>query len=67
MTFTETVRVEDAREYGHAAGFVVEEFGYWNDAAPTWAIPAWEERGLADLAEVFPTRAAAEAALRATA
>lgn len=64
---SENIRVEEAREYGHQSGFVVEQFGYWNQSEPFWAIPAWEERGLADLAGVFSTREEAEAAIaRAT-
>lgn len=57
------IQVCDAREYGHASGYVVEEYDYWNQAEPFWAIPAWEERGHSDLAAVFETYEAAAHAI----
>lgn len=63
---TRTVRVAEAAEYGHpGGGYVIEEL-IWpiGHDKPFYAIPAWEERGYPDLADVFPTRQAAEAALR---
>ena len=59
-----TIRVEDAKEYGYASGFVIEQRRHWNgDDRETWAIPAWEEMGCGDFAGIFPTREAAQAAL----
>lgn len=42
---------------------VIEQFGYWNRPEPCWAVPAWDERGDADLAGPFTTVAEAQAAL----
>lgn len=42
---------------------VIEQYGYHGQAAPCWAVPAWEERGDADLAGPFATRAEANAAV----
>lgn len=43
-------------------GFIIEQLGYWNYGdQPTWAIPAWEEMGLAHFGRTYPTREAAEA------
>ena len=59
-----TIRIEDAKEYGFLDGFVIEQFRQWNgDEHESWAIPAWEEMGFADLDGVFPTQAAAKAAM----
>lgn len=61
---TETIRVESATEYGYESGFVIEQYRYWNfEDHKSWCIAPWEEMGLGDLEGVFPTRAAAEAAL----
>jgi len=61
---TATIRVEDAREYGHEAGFVIEQLRYWNgDDHQTWAVAPWEEMGLGALDGVFATREEAETAL----
>jgi hypothetical protein len=46
-----------------AAGFVIEQLGFWTTDRKHYAIPAWEERGLPQLAERFPTMRAAQAAL----
>lgn len=61
---TATVRIESATEYGHDAGFVIEQFRHWNfDSRESWGIPDWEEMGLGDLEGVFATRGEAEKAL----
>ncbi len=44
---------------------VVEQFGYWNNAEPSWAVPAWDENGSAGLGGPFATIADAERAIRA--
>lgn len=43
---------------------VIEQFSYWgSDDEPSWAVPAWEERGDCDLSGPFASHAeAAEAA-----
>lgn len=59
-----TVRIEDAKEYGYDAGFVIEQFRYWNfEDHKSWCIPAWEEMGLGSLEGVFASRDEAENAL----
>lgn len=60
---TATARIEDAREYGYPAGFVIEAFHCWNGGEPTWAVPAWDEWGYGEREGVFATRAEAERAL----
>jgi hypothetical protein len=60
----DSVRPYDAREYGHEAGFVIEQYRHWNfEDEESWAIPAWDEMGFADLSRVFPTIKAAQAAI----
>jgi hypothetical protein len=53
-----TARVVSLLEYGHKHGFGIER--PWRD---TYAIPAWEEMGLADLCGPFATATAAQTAL----
>ena len=63
---TTDIRVEDAKEYGHDAGFVIEQFRYWNfEDHKSWCVAPWEEMGLGCLDGVFATREEAEAALDA--
>lgn len=57
------VQAAPAAEYEKGEGWVVEQFGFWS-GREMWAIPAWEEMGYAELGDVFPTREAAEAAIR---
>lgn len=58
------VRVSPRSDYEDGAkGFVVEQWGYWNRPDPSWAIPAWDERGHPALGGTFATREAAEAAV----
>lgn len=58
------LQVTDFAEYGEGkAGFVIEQFAYWNCAEPCWAIPAWDERGAGSLEGPFATREEAELAL----
>jgi len=60
------VRATHASEYDMGDGWVVEQFRYWNGSEfESWALPAWEEKGLPHLAEVFPTLEAANAAIAA--
>lgn len=63
MTKVGEIRIGTAAEYDLGNGFVIEQFSYWNNGEPSWAIPAWEERGYSDFAEMFCTRDAAEKAL----
>lgn len=58
------IRVCDAREYDMPCGFVVEQKRYWGGLSEeTWAIPDWEEMGMADLCGPFKTRAEAQRAI----
>lgn len=67
MTKYISVRVNDA-DYGddrsriEAKTYFDRQTGEYG-----WAVPAWEEMGLGELAGVFATRADAEAVLRANA
>lgn len=58
-----SVRVADAREYGHACGFLIEEYSYWGSPEPHWAIPAWEDAGMGHRSGLFATREQAQKAL----
>lgn len=60
-----SIRVCPASDYEMGEGFVVEQRRYWGigSSEERWAIPAWDEIGLAHLDGVFATRAAAEAAV----
>lgn len=58
------VQVNDA-DYGDSRSRI-EAKSYFDRKAGEldWAVPAWEEMGLGELAGEFPTREAAEAVLR---
>lgn len=60
-----SLQISDASVAGYdgRSGFVIELFSYWNGSEPTWAIPDWEERSMAELEGPFATRAEAESAL----
>ncbi|UVK46768.1 hypothetical protein BPNPMPFG_002476 [Mesorhizobium sp. AR07] len=60
-----SLQITDAREYGYSCGVVIEQFGYWNQNEPSWAIPAWDEIGLPDFEGVFMLQRDAERALAA--
>ncbi len=61
------VRIAPHADYEPGAkGWVIEQADYWNGSDhPTWALPAWDERGEPHLAGVFDTSAAARRALEA--
>lgn len=44
---------------------VIEQYDFHGIAHPSWAVPAWEERGLSNLAGPFETVEQAKAALEA--
>lgn len=58
------VQVNDS-DYG--AGRVVIEARNGDCEEFAWSVPAWEERGLAELAGDFPSREAAQAVLASVA
>lgn len=61
------IQVTDFAEYGEdKTGFVIEQFAYWNQSEPCWAVPAWDERGYGELCGPFATRPEAEQALAET-
>lgn len=60
------LQVADYAEYGEGrTGFIIEQFAYWNLSDPSWALPAWGERGEGMLCGPFATREDAERALSA--
>ncbi|RWP69521.1 hypothetical protein [Mesorhizobium sp.] len=56
-------QITDAREYGYSCGVLIEQFGYWNQPEPFWAIPAWDEIGKPDFEGVFMLKEDAECVL----
>lgn len=54
----------NGEDYG-SGRFVIEALSWWNSATGEldWAVPAWDERGLAELEGPFASRAEAEEAL----
>lgn len=60
------IRATPASDYGLGDGFVIEQRRYWNFNLDdkSWAMPAWDEIGYSNLEGVFPTRRAAERAIR---
>lgn len=65
MSNGSNLRITDYRTYGEdrPAGFIIETFRHWNGDEPSWGLPAWDEWGIGELAGVFPTRDAAQAAI----
>lgn len=60
-----SLQITSASEYSKGEGFVIEQLGYYNQSEPSWAIPAWDEMGYPDLAEIYPTVEAAQKAIDA--
>lgn len=58
----ENLRIVSGAEY-NKPGFVIESLCWQIGLDPVYAIPAWEEMGLADLCGPFSTREQALAAI----
>ncbi len=65
MTRNIQVQINDA-DYGDGR-VVIEAKSWWNNGERDWAVPAWEEMGLGELAGDFASRKEAEAALASAA
>jgi hypothetical protein len=62
MSATATIQVCDPSEYD--GRIYIESLEYWNGRnEPSWAVPAWEERGLSELCGPFDSIEQAQAAL----
>lgn len=59
------IRINDA-DYGDER-VVIEAKSWWHNGVADWAVPAWEEMGLGELAGDFPSREAAQEALSSAA